>query len=218
MIMRKSNINKILLVLYIAILAAAGCGCAPTAKPANSSGNAAATVTAGVESSSPSPAAQSAEASAAADVTAAGPAQGSGTHTLDASVSEAIIAYNKDRYSGGDDQQFAAEYHDTLKTVEQDGKTTVYVVALYAQYKQENNAPKLTGAGCVPAALTFQKQSDGAYTLTEYWEAPDNSDEQSLQEKFPADAAKKACEALSGKSDGMKICDEKAKAYFSGKK
>ena len=212
-----------LIVLYVAILAVVGCGCAPTANSANDSNNAALTVTGG-ENASSSTTGQTAgasadpkESAATTDVTTDNPSQSSKAHPLDSYVSAAIISYNKDKYLGGEDQQFATEYHDTVKTVEQNDKTTVYAVALYAQYKQTNNEPKLTGANCIPVALTFQKEADGTYAQTEYWEAPDNSDEKSLQEKFPADAAKKAYQVLNGKSDGMKICDLKAKAFFSEK-
>lgn len=216
--MKKSSFGKLLIILYVAVFTVVGCGCTTAANSANI------TVT-GAESA-PTSTDQTAGVSAdpkentiapTTNVTAKNPSQSSGEHSLDSYVSEAIISYNKDKYMGGNDQQYATEYHDTVKTVEQDEKTTVYVVALYAQYKQVDNEPKLTGAGCTPVALTFQKKADGTYTLTEYWEAPDNSDEQSLQKKFPADAAEKVYQVLNGKSDGMKICDQKAKAFFSEK-
>ena len=203
--MRRSNISKLLIVSYVAIVAALGCGCTA----AKDSNHAAPAVTA--------PSSADPQKSAATKNVTADNLSQSSVDSLDSYVSAAIISYNKDKYMGGEDQQFAAEDHDTIKTVEQDDKTTVYAVALYAQYKQTNNEPKLTGAGCGPVALTFQKKADGTYALTEYWEAPDNSDEKSLQEKFPADAAKKAYQVLNGKSDGMKLCDQKAKAFFSEK-
>ena len=167
--MRRSNISKLLIVSYVAILAVVGCGCT-AAKDSNHV--------------APVIAPSSADPKESAAATADNLSQSS-VDSLDSYVSEAIISYNKDKYMGGEDQQFVTEYHDTIKTVEQDDKATVYAVALYAQYKQTNNEPELTGAGCGPVALTFQKKADETYALTEYWEAPDNSDEKSLQEKFP---------------------------------
>ena len=139
--------------------------------------------------------------------------------TLEASVSAAIISYNKPHFMGGENQAFATEVHETIKTVEQGNTVTVYVVADYMQYSFTNGEPKLTGGSGVPAALTFSKDSNGVYILTEYWEAPDGSNAQTIQVKFPADAAEKAYQLMStGMSDGKdvsSVCYQRAKDYFA---
>jgi len=101
---------------------------------------------------------------------------------LDRAISDAIIANNKDMFSGGD---FACQAHITLKTVQNGNNTTVYVMALYALYK---NKTETAGGSHMPVAITFRKDSAGNYQLTEYWK-PDNGDRYlpSIRNKFPQD-------------------------------
>ena len=189
-----TNSKPIVLAMLVGLLIAAGTGCTSTGTKSESSTNV--TVSPTVSSTiNPSP--DSTEPS------------------LEASVSDAIIAYNKGKEMGADNQEFATEYHDTIKTVEQGDTSIVYVVALYAQYKYTNNAPVLTTASCGPVALTFMKNSSGVYNMTEYWEAPDNSTAKSIQVKFPADAAEKAYQIMGSNSNGMNICNQKAKEHFA---
>ena len=134
--------------------------------------------------------------------------------TLDEYVSEAIIAYNKPLFRGGEYQMFATEYHKTLKTVNQGDTVTVYLVALYMQYQYKDNEIVLTGASCVPVAITF-KMEDSGYTLLEYWE-PENgvSYAPSIREKFPSDIAKAGI-YTSMEADGESICLQRAQEYFA---
>ena len=183
-----------MLAMLVGILIAAEAGCTPTGPKSESSTNVTVSPTA---SSAINPLPDSTESS------------------LEASVSDAIITYNKGKDMSADDQEFATEYHDTIKTVEQGDTSIVYVVALYAQYKYTGNAPVLTTASCCPVALTFIRNSSEVYNMTEYWETPDNSTEKSIQVKFPADAAKKAYQIMGSYSNGMNICDQKAKEHFA---
>jgi hypothetical protein len=100
--------------------------------------------------------------------------------------------------------------------VEEDDSVTVYVVALYAQYQYVDGEIPLTGAVCTPAAVTFTKGESG-YTVTEFWEAEDGVRfEPSIREKFPPDIAEATLDLMAtGLSDAMRICDERARAFFS---
>ena len=104
---------------------------------------------------------------------------------LDKAIADAIIANSKGLFSGGD---FAAQAHITIKTVINGSNTTVYVMALYEEYKKTGDKIENTGGISAPVAITFRKDSAGNYQLTEYW-TPDVGDRYipSIQNKFPRD-------------------------------
>lgn len=100
-------------------------------------------------------------------------------------VSNAIITANTDQYHRGD---FAAEAHTVLKTVESGNTTTVYVMALYMESGYANGGFTETGGSHMPAAITFEKNATGKYTLKEYWMPKDGTYyAPSIKKKFPAD-------------------------------
>ena len=105
--------------------------------------------------------------------------------SLEACISEAIINYNADQYHSGD---FAAEAHTIFKTVESGDTTTVYLMALYLKFAYSGGGFSQTGGSHMPAAITFTKNSAGAYELQEYWIPQDGAGYgPSIKEKFPAD-------------------------------
>lgn len=148
----------------------------------------------------------------------AGPEESGGSEEkpLEDFVSEAIIDYFKPSFPRDELPAYAAEYHETIGTVEEDGTVSVYLVALYAQYQYAEGEVVLTGAVCKPMAVTFLKEKGGKYAVLEIWEAQDGSRyEASIREKFPPEMAETALERMSlGLGGAMEICEEKARAYF----
>ncbi|MDR1001542.1 MAG: hypothetical protein LBL96_12240 [Clostridiales bacterium] len=105
---------------------------------------------------------------------------------LDKADADAIIANNKGLYSGTAD--FVAQAHITLKTVQNGSNITVYAMTLYKEFKKTGDKIEEVGGSNVPVAISFKKDSDGNYQLTEYWE-PDVGDRYtpSIHNKFPKD-------------------------------
>jgi len=104
---------------------------------------------------------------------------------LDRAISDAIIANNKPLFVGGSD---SFQAHIILKTVQNGSNTTVYVMALYEQYKKTGDKIDNTGGSQMPVAITFRKDNSGNYTVTEYWKPEDgNRYTSSIQNKFPKD-------------------------------
>jgi len=104
---------------------------------------------------------------------------------IDQAISDAAVAYYKDMFGGGD---FACETHITLKTVENGNNATVYVMSLYQEFKKTGDKVEVTGGTQVPAAVTLKKDSNGVYSLVEFW-VPEvgNRFNPSVQNKFPQD-------------------------------
>jgi hypothetical protein len=106
--------------------------------------------------------------------------------SIELSVTEAILSYNKDLYSG--DGDFSAQSHITLKTVQDGENATAFVMALYSQFKKSGDSIETGGGSNMPVAITFRKDNSGKYQLVEYW-VPDvgNRAASSLKNKFPSD-------------------------------
>ncbi len=99
---------------------------------------------------------------------------------LEAAVSKAILAREKDTYSESD---FVCESHVILAK-ESSGpdesgyipKTvTVYAMVLIQKYTYTGNGLSDAGGSHIPSALTFSVGKSGEYTLKEYWIPRDGS-------------------------------------------
>lgn len=133
---------------------------------------------------------------------------------LDQAISDAIVSHNKEVFRGGDLQMFATEYHEVLKTVPQDDVTEVYLMALYVQYTYKDGKVEQTGGSSGPCAVTFAV-TDGAYSVTDYWEPEDGEYfNSSIQERFPEDIV--VTGTVMSNPDAMGICDQRAAEYFEG--
>ena len=98
---------------------------------------------------------------------------------------DAIISNNKPLFVDGSD---SFQAHIILKTVQNGSNITVYVMALYEQYKKTGDKIDNTGGSQMPVAITFRKENSGNYTVTEYLKPEDgNRYTSSIQNKFPKD-------------------------------
>ncbi|CAH1200560.1 hypothetical protein PAECIP111893_01448 [Paenibacillus plantiphilus] len=132
--------------------------------------------------------------------------------TLDSYVSEAILAHNADYYQEG---AFQTESHVTLKTIENENTTMVYLMAYYAVYDFPEGKPELVSGSHIPVSLTFSKDDSGVYALTEYWEASDGSYyTSSIKEKFPSDVYEQAINTQLYAEQQRAACIKKAKEYI----
>lgn len=112
---------------------------------------------------------------------------------LDAYVGEAILQANAGQYPPSD---FATQAHVTLKTVENGDAVTVYAMALYLEFVYADDGLTVSGGSHMPVAVTFKKNSGGAYELEEYWMPRDGTEYAlSIKEKFPADIVADALDA-----------------------
>ncbi|MDR2606078.1 MAG: ABC transporter substrate-binding protein [Oscillospiraceae bacterium] len=103
---------------------------------------------------------------------------------VESAVSQAIV--ERDRGSGPNENAFQTEAHVTLKTVESDSGVTVYAYALSVGYIFENGRLSMDSGSSMPVAITFERNADGAYILSEYWTPKDGSYYvESIHEKFP---------------------------------
>jgi hypothetical protein len=106
---------------------------------------------------------------------------------LETAVSQAILAEGSSSYRHLDNP-YQTEAHVTLKTVENGGSVTVYAHVLSLAYVFDDDRLREEGGHSGPAAITFEKDTNGAYRLAEYWTPKDGSYYMpSIQEKFPSD-------------------------------
>jgi len=122
-------------------------------------------------------------------------------NTLDSAIRQAIRINNLDIHkddliSGHLAVSYVTLAQDTLyedrlehETGERIGTITVYLLAMYGEYKVDNNGIHEVVSSFSPAALTFAQYEDVGYVLTQYWTSDDNNFEASLREKFSADSA-----------------------------
>jgi hypothetical protein len=112
---------------------------------------------------------------------------------LDAYVGEAILQANAGQYPPSD---FVTQAHVTLKTEENGDTVTVYAMALYLEFVYADDGLTVSGGSHMPVAITFKKNSGGAYELEEYWMPRDGTEyAPSIKEKFPADIVADALDA-----------------------
>ncbi|MDR1329706.1 MAG: hypothetical protein LBK23_08910 [Oscillospiraceae bacterium] len=105
---------------------------------------------------------------------------------LDTAVSQAIISSNRDRRYEGNSGAFQTEAHVTLEAVESGDSVTVYAYALHLVYILENGALRDDSGSSAPVAITFSRDGDGVYNLTEYWYPGEGGYYMpSIKEKFP---------------------------------
>jgi hypothetical protein len=131
---------------------------------------------------------------------------------LEACVSEAILSTNRNAYHPA---AFSCESHVTLKTVENGGTTTVYAMVLYLTFAGDENGLAKTSGSHVPAALTFDKNEAGEYTLKEYWVPQDGSAYlPSIKKKFPADITAEDIDTQRYITAQMRACYAQAVPFF----
>lgn len=134
---------------------------------------------------------------------------------LETAINAAILEYNKNRTPAYD---FACESHIILDTVnsspaggEAAASVTVYAMVLYATYNYSGSAFQEVGGSHIPTALTFEVQTDGEYTLTEYWEPRDGSYyAQDIKNKFPKAIQEDALDTQKFIVSQIQVCYAKA--------
>lgn len=107
-----------------------------------------------------------------------------GTDTLDDAVARAILDYNKDRYLSC---ECAGEGHSIMDYDVSGDILTAYVLTTYGEYQFVDDLfIEASGCGIIPAAITFQVNQDGSYTMLDYKEPEDGElYTTSLKELFP---------------------------------
>ena len=118
---------------------------------------------------------------------------------LDKAISQAIFAYNKERYWKG---ECAAEGHIQLHKTEtneaeidssssqnkgNNSLITVYALTMYGQYEFQNgNFVKGGGSGVIPAVIIFSYSDQQGYLLEDYQEPMEGADyQESIEMLFP---------------------------------
>ena len=119
-------------------------------------------------------------------------------------IGEAIIHTNKALYGKGD---FVTESHNILAAEAVGNQINAYAVALYAEFAYKDGWFVDVNAVHQPIVLSFEKNTDGSYELTEYW-TPEEGDAytQSIMDKFPAEIVDKALNTQKYYFVQMQIC------------
>lgn len=105
-------------------------------------------------------------------------------YDVETAVSAAILDKNMERYLAG---ECAGEGHIILSTEEEKDQVTVYMLAMFGWYQfQDGNFVKSSGSDAIPTVMTFQREKDGSYLLSDYKTAQDGSlYTPSIKELFP---------------------------------
>ena len=111
--------------------------------------------------------------------------------TEDEAVARAVLDRAESGYSTG---ECSAEGHIILRVVPEGDTVVVYAQCSTGNYGFVNgNFEEVSGSGAIPSRLTFTRDSEGGFTLTEYWEPEDgNRYAASIKENFPADLVTRA--------------------------
>lgn len=105
---------------------------------------------------------------------------------LEACISDAILSRHRENGLYGGD--LLTESHVNLKTVDDGDRVTVYTMAMYNAFTGSAAGFSEGRGGNMPVALTFLREEDGTYRLTEYWVPADGEDNwRSLRDRFPDD-------------------------------
>ncbi|WP_178314772.1 hypothetical protein [Lacrimispora sp. 210928-DFI.3.58] len=116
---------------------------------------------------------------------AAEPSEKADVFDLDTLVSEAVFFANRGVYTG---EECAGEGHVILKTEEDHGKVTAYVLTMYGEYQFQNEEyfVKEAGSGVIPAVMVFSTDTESEDKLISYREPEDGSGYlSSIREMFP---------------------------------
>lgn len=101
---------------------------------------------------------------------------------LNEQLSDWIYEHHEGAYLEGD---VAAENHEILDFIEDDGYTTVYMWVLYQEYDEQNGELVEVSGAHVPTVIVARK-TGAEYKLEEYWEAEDGERyAPSIRERFP---------------------------------
>jgi len=131
---------------------------------------------------------------------------------LDEAVSLAI----KSRATAYKDGETATEGHIILDTEEKDGLVKVYTIASDGIFGFENDVfTKVSGSGAIATVITFYKDENSKYSLTQYREPMDGSyNLQSKKELFPKKLWDKVLSENKYYPDLIKQQEEQAEAYL----
>jgi hypothetical protein len=131
-------------------------------------------------------------------------------------INSAVIHHNRGKYQEPDGI-YPTESHIILALDANPRGFTAYVISLFNNYLPdgEYNVRSVSG-GMTPLALTFEKNQNGYYGLTEYWEAdPGDKNMSSIRAKFPKEAADKL-ESQSYNESLIRQNYEQAMYFFVG--
>ncbi|MEG2182953.1 MAG: M56 family metallopeptidase, partial [Oscillospiraceae bacterium] len=135
---------------------------------------------------------------------------------LKAAIHKAIMEQNKNDYHPED---FACESNVILATEAKSSadnadkieEVSVYAMVLYKEYSFTANGVTDAGGSNIPTAITFYVNSDGSYSLKEYWiprDAPYYALD--IKAKFPANTVEDALDTLKFAAKQQQSCDEQA--------
>ena len=131
---------------------------------------------------------------------------------LDKFISETILEQyeSKEAY-----KYFPCESHKVIGAKEKDGKTTVYMWVAYGEYYWlENDVTEDSGCS-VPVVVTVKEDSQGKYSLEEFWEPSDGRYYQKdIRDKFPNSLEDEVIYEQSYRKETNAECDSKAREYF----
>lgn len=119
---------------------------------------------------------------------------------LDEAVSQAVLSYNKESYSGG---ECMAEGHEILEQEQDaDGRMTVYAITMFGCYGFEDDCfVKVSGTGSIPAVIQFSLDEKQGYQIEDYQVPMDGGFYlESIHEMFPEHLWEK-CLSNNGQSE-----------------
>lgn len=128
---------------------------------------------------------------------------------LERRIDDAILEEYLGRYDDSG-SNYKVSAHKTLKTVENDGMVTAYVMTAYAEYSNMGGSSVVSGVYGVPAAITIDKET---LAVTEYLETPIGGIEE-IKGKFP-DEVWNEVDGLFYENYLSGECERKASNYFS---
>ena len=140
--------------------------------------------------------------------TTSSPAPNDISAELDSRIDNVIVETNFGKYGGVGNYQTAS--HTILKTVESSDSITVYIMALYQEYTNEDGIRE-TGGRYTPVSITFTKPD---FHILEYWTPIDGSYYiTSIKEKFPQELWDKVDTQLYIQKQ-QEICMQRAIEYY----
>lgn len=139
-------------------------------------------------------------------------AESTSQNLLESSITEAVLAENRNLYSAG---SFACESHEILATKEEANEVTVYALVLYEEFDKYDGELEVVSGSYVPTAITFERTDSGSYVLQEYWWPRDGSYYTSdIREKFPWDTWIATSNMQDYIEELERDCEEQANAFY----
>lgn len=131
---------------------------------------------------------------------------------IEQAVSQAIKSQGKHYKSG----EAATEGHIILEKEEKDNVVKTYTISSFGYFSFQNGIfEETSGSGAIPTVITFSVDTNGGYSLIDYWEPKDGEEySESIKELFPEKLWEKVFQANTSYSELAKSKENQAKEYL----